>query len=663
MKNETIQKDLTILKELFSQVLSHEIYRSSRLRSDALKYFHILERHCEHRGAQSMVLWAKRVYHASLNAMLGQPDPGYPFLATHKGWPKKVRFLRNYCFEGPEGKRMVLSILSSYRALVVPGIPDLGSITEPGIPVSQEIIDNISGMVKPIPFELSSPEYQYRSKHGPNGPAVYTAGLDVQALSEGPLLGVLKGFLKLQNANSIVEDIEQIQKNLTELKKPAIHSRLDQKVESGGKVRIFAVCDFWSQLALKPLHNAVAQILQRMPQDFTWNQEGISARIQEWRAKGFTTFHSIDLSSATDRFPAILQKSIVKKLIGAEFSEYWYNLMTQRIFKSPWGDVKYAVGQPMGAYSSWPVFAFSHHMVMRFAAKRVGIFKPDYAIVGDDVVIPGEKLAREYRSVLKELGVSISESKSLYGNHIEFCKRIWTGFQEITPLPAKLLLQSVYDYRNLISLNKWLCTRGAPNKLRDILLTALIPRNRNKKRLILIGLSAPYKGWVWSGAQFSDELRWPSPELISYYDIIREVSLTKALSLFKELQKVIQNYVSNSYQKGVPGISAGTQGEDWQPMNRVLSTLPVVAASTVERINQTMLTEDGANPWEALSLVRVFDPRVLLPKRSKYKNFEFSFHPLVYSLAISGEFTIDNSEAANPNDGGPPPESGGDGSP
>lgn len=34
--------------------------------------------------------------------------------------------------------------------------------------------------------------------------------------------------------------------------------------------------------------------------------------------------------------------------------------------------VRYAVGQPMGALSSWAMLALTHHLIVAMAARRVG---------------------------------------------------------------------------------------------------------------------------------------------------------------------------------------------------------------------------------------------------------------------------------------------------
>jgi hypothetical protein len=72
-------------------------------------------------------------------------------------------------------------------------------------------------------------------------------------------------------------------------------------------------------------------------------------------------FHSLDLSAATDRFPVHLQRRLLENIFeDANFANAWENLLTNRKFAKPASGhmpnsretIRYAVGQPMGAYSS-----------------------------------------------------------------------------------------------------------------------------------------------------------------------------------------------------------------------------------------------------------------------------------------------------------------------
>jgi len=62
-------------------------------------------------------------------------------------------------------------------------------------------------------------------------------------------------------------------------------------------------------------------------------------------------------------------------------------------FRTPEGGrIKYNAGQPMGAYSSWPVFALSHHLIVQIAGQRAGFPVPysNYMLLGDDIVLGDE---------------------------------------------------------------------------------------------------------------------------------------------------------------------------------------------------------------------------------------------------------------------------------
>ena len=67
-------------------------------------------------------------------------------------------------------------------------------------------------------------------------------------------------------------------------------------------------------------------------------------------------------------------------------------------------------GQPLGYYGSWPLFAFSHHLLVWWAAEQVrpGIQFDRYAVLGDDVLIADPDVARVYQSALKKLLLLVS---------------------------------------------------------------------------------------------------------------------------------------------------------------------------------------------------------------------------------------------------------------
>jgi hypothetical protein len=108
--------------------------------------------------------------------------------------------------------------------------------------------------------------------------------------------------------------------------------------------------------------------------------------------------------------------------------------------------INYSTGNPMGFYSSWASFALSHHFIVFHCCKNLGISwnTAPYYLLGDDVVICDESLALEYKRVIKNLGLHISEPKSFVSPHFfEFAKRLFYRGEEITPFPISAMKESI----------------------------------------------------------------------------------------------------------------------------------------------------------------------------------------------------------------------------
>lgn len=118
-----------------------------------------------------------------------------------------------------------------------------------------------------------------------------------------------------------------------------------------GKTRVIAILDYWSQTALRPVHQFLFQVLRLIPQDMTFNQGSFLDHVKSW-GEG-CTLYSIDLTAATDRFPVRLIQMVLEGHFGRNFAESWRDVMTGYPFLAPGGErVHYSVGNPMGAMSS-----------------------------------------------------------------------------------------------------------------------------------------------------------------------------------------------------------------------------------------------------------------------------------------------------------------------
>jgi hypothetical protein len=205
-------------------------------------------------------------------------------------------------------------------------------------------------------------------------------------------------------------------------------------------------------MLLSPLHDTIAHFLKKIPMDGTFNQELAVARMSKAVSDPSSEVFSYDLSAATDRLPIWIQKDIISYLLGNEhIATAWQGLM-QRPFHPLEGKkmITYAVGQPMGAKSSFPMLALTHHFIVTQAAlnARVKDFT-NYAILGDDIFIGSRAVADAYSSIMRSLGVTINLSKSFIPrvnckSAGEMCKRLFIdgtpGF-ELTALPPKLIVK------------------------------------------------------------------------------------------------------------------------------------------------------------------------------------------------------------------------------
>lgn len=211
--------------------------------------------------------------------------------------------------------------------------------------------------------------------------------------------------------------------------------------------------DAWTQWTLYPLHSYLFWILSRIPTDGTFAQLEPLKRIP-W---GKVPLYSYDLSAATDRLPIWLQTKIISYLLGGSFAFHWENLLVNRDYKIglhphcnfsvPKGtpkSVRYAVGQPMGALSSWAMLALTHHYIVQFSAWKAGLPRSQwfskYAVLGDDIVIWDKSVAKAYLETMKALGVEIGLAKSVVsplGKGLEFAKRTIVEGVDVSPVPFK----------------------------------------------------------------------------------------------------------------------------------------------------------------------------------------------------------------------------------
>jgi hypothetical protein len=221
-----------------------------------------------------------------------------------------------------------------------------------------------------------------------------------------------------------------------------VTGRLHSIPEPAGKVRVVAICDYFTQLGLKPLHEYIFKLLKCNTNDATFGQQ---EAVDHFASQGHTEIFSYDLKAATDLIPIQLYREVLEPLIGRKGSDLWSELLANRTFLAPkdirkGGQefVRYSRGQPMGALSSWACLALCHHALVQFAAKRAGLdgWFSAYLVLGDDIVIADKRVAEAYLSVCGEFGIKVGLAKSLVSAKglMNFASQTLLGADNLSPV-------------------------------------------------------------------------------------------------------------------------------------------------------------------------------------------------------------------------------------
>jgi hypothetical protein len=205
---------------------------------------------------------------------------------------------------------------------------------------------------------------------------------------------------------------------------------VDHRIQSDGKVRWFYAAPPWQNEMFKHYSRSLYDFLRSVHEDCTFDQDKGVRKVHAWLQEG-KIVHSIDLSSATDSFPWEVTKLCLENLSSGKRSHQSWNMFLTlyeslvlkpgAMIRSPKAGerthVTWTKGQPLGAQASFAMFALSHHFLVRLAFRRAtgqwGKHKDQYVVLGDDIVITNTGAAGVYRRMCKDLGIPISEHKSV----------------------------------------------------------------------------------------------------------------------------------------------------------------------------------------------------------------------------------------------------------
>jgi len=398
-------------------------------------------------GPVTAIAMAKAIRNHVTRYLSGAPlhKSVHPMVGLNKsGVPKALGICQDLLKGDHHDLRFLMTLLVVSREIPAWKPVDYSSIVQsPKVTVQVELIQSISrwaadlGCNIPTEFE----EYHVTAKTGPNGLAMDTSLIDLSLLPDSGIakfITTLGGEPLKDMMNQVFGVMEEVPlKPMGKVKELTTLRRLSIKKDKEGKSRVFAILDYWSQTALRRLHSEILSLLKQFKTDCTFDQGSRLGKVSP-----NPNYHSIDLTNATDRFPLQLQEAVLSVLIGPEKSRAWAQILVHIPYMTPQGShVAYAAGQPMGAYSSWAVFALCHHLVIKEASVRAG-FKSysNYMLLGDDVVLGDDDVAKHYNDILTQLGVETSPHKTHISKHCyEFAKRWFYHDVEITGVPISAL--------------------------------------------------------------------------------------------------------------------------------------------------------------------------------------------------------------------------------
>jgi hypothetical protein len=426
--------------------------------SDAHKpYLSYLLRRGDKEGLKGLIKVNKEVRLSVMRYIAGTPyNP--PFMKGKKGLPTCLGPLKNLVISRDKDKlRYVLSILGLTKPLTLPLLIDTTVIESPGKPEFDFGFEDFLKHKFPegtslLSLRSDSSDLSFMTtKSGPNGQALVTSLIDLKQLPErlAYLLNELAPNYMQKVLGLYALPTDKIINMIRDIgSKVGSGDFLLRKVQpiqdKEGKTRIIAIGDYFSQAVLRPIHIQLMNLLKGIEQDMTDNQHGHGYEF----GPSDQHYHSLDLTAATDRFPVWVQRLALGYLSGDhKGAKIWEEIMNGFDISIPvymrgkiigYRAGKYRAGQPMGFYSSWAAFAITHHLIVQYAAYKVGYEEfRDYILLGDDIVIRNDKVAAEYKLIMSSLGVEISAAKTLVSlDTFEFAKKIYHKGSDISPIPV-----------------------------------------------------------------------------------------------------------------------------------------------------------------------------------------------------------------------------------
>jgi len=410
---------------------------------------------------------------------LGQTVVPIPFCKADKdSFPKAISFLKPN-LDDVYSVRYSFSVMRIIDTFRIEPEYSVSTITDEST-ADESLVEEISEYIRTwdkvgkIP-NLEHSQLVMSNRAGPNGPATINAIKDLTALRQEPQL--LQSISELMKITSPYLDMTSYKSHEGSFKT----SKLILLSDAACKTRVVAIADWWSNTALNAIHKGFMIALRRLPSDVTHRQSDIPSLVKRLG----NHLYSSDMTAFTDRFPRKLEVALVSAAYGTVLGGLWEQVVSQRYFSHPKGDVKYVCGNPMGLLSSWPVSTLTHHAVKQWCAFKLGIKNYNYLILGDDTLDSRSDVYNLYTETIQRLGVSISLSKCTQSEdgNAEFAKRLFLDHKEVTGLPVNLIEEIRNKPEQTLEFVKLVRERGYEDSYLGPALVSLLSNHQDGKMI------------------------------------------------------------------------------------------------------------------------------------------------------------------------------------
>lgn len=248
------------------------------------QYIGIIERKAKTLGKREALNWGKACRLCFTRYIAGEPLESYKTVELVDGLPKELYFLHQYA-KTPSTQRLrfLLTCLNAGRAVTLDPAPDISTITDPCRSSADQMtglsIDRIRRRRGIRKFTWEFRRFHASTKVGPNGQALLCSPQDAAFLTDRQKMAIRKFspklFMHIQLLTSTIGDrsfADIFHETVSRKPVKGLNRKLSHFGDLEGKTRTIGILDYWSQTALKPLHDKLMFILKGIKEDCTFDQ-------------------------------------------------------------------------------------------------------------------------------------------------------------------------------------------------------------------------------------------------------------------------------------------------------------------------------------------------------------------------------------------------------